>query len=287
MTITEGNVKGEPRHQRPDQRTPGQLAFLWLFTFRWHLLALFLSDLGRSVISRKYDAFTTDNGYSDEPVGDNPVTRAIDAVVRGRDTHIALRQRLDLVTEELVATTLSRRGSGPVRLVSGPVGLGRDLRGVWNRLERLGSRPVDWLEVTGIDLDASGTVLAEASRLARNAGIPLETYQQDMLDAEGLGRVIGGKVDVFNTIGLSTWLDQTGLEETLGAIRSTLAADGVLVVDHWRHHLGSKYVDALEVPARYISDEEFESTLTSCGYVIEDKRVTTNSVVVVYRARPD
>ena len=280
-------ARGTPRHQHPEQRTPQRLALFWLLTFRWHLLALFLSDMGRSMISRKYDAFTTDNGYSDEPVGANLLTRSVDAIVRRRDTHVALRERLELVTSELVESTLSRRGASPVRLVSGPVGLGRDVRRLWERLERLGVRPADWLEVTGVDLDATGTVLAEASWQARRAGVPLETYQHDLLDPEGLGAVVGGTVDVFNTIGLSTWLDQTGLEDVLTAIRSTLAEDGVLVIDHWRRHGGSKYVDALEMPARYVTDEEFEATVVSCGYAIEEKRATANGVVVVYRARPD
>ena len=277
---------GSPRHQPTAQRSPRQLAFWWLRTLRWHLFALFLSDLGRSMITRKYDAFTTDNGYSPEPVGADPVSRTVDAIVRRRDTHVALRQRLDVVTNELVATTLAKRGSGEVRLVSGPVGLGRDLRRSWEQLERLGANPVDWLEVIGVDLDASGTVLSETSRHARRAGIPLETYQVDLLDPPALQRVLGGPVDVFNTIGLSTWLDERSLEQVLATIRSSLAPDGILVIDHWREHRGSRYVQALEMPARYVSDDEFELTLAECGYLIEEKRVSANEVVVVYRARP-
>lgn len=286
MTIDTTRPLGRPRHQTDRQKSPGRLAWSWIVTFRWHLLALFLSDLGRSMINRKYDAFTTDNGYSARPVGGNPVTRAVDSVVRRRDTHVGLRQRLELVTDELVTTTLARRGYGEVSLVSGPVGLGRDLRQTWARLEHLGTAPVDWLDVSGVDIDASGTVLSEASRLAEEQAVPLQTYQADLLDADGLAEVVGGPVDVFNTIGLSTWLDESSLATILESIRSCLSPDGVLIIDHWRQHAGSKYVTALEMPARYVTDDEFEATLEAAGYVIEEKRVTANEVVVVYRARP-
>ena len=285
MTLTQKRPRARHRNATVDK--PGRLAARWFFTFRWHLLALFLSDLGRSMVVRKYDAFTTDNGYRKEPKGSDSVSRFVDGVVRQRDTHVALRQRLEIVTSELVEVSLAKRDPGGVRLVSGPVGLGRDVRQTWSRLDALGTNPAQWLDITGVDLDASGTVLDEASRLAVQDLVPLETYCLDLLDPSGIVDAIGSRADVFNTIGLSTWLDRESLDKLLASIREALMPDGVLIIDHWREHAGSKYVKTLQMPARYVTDAEFETSLRSAGFTIEQKRVTENEVVVVYRVKVD
>ncbi len=279
------NTQHQARHRATRTHGPVTLAARWFLMFRWHLLALFLSDLGRSMVVRKYDAFTTDNGYDAAGRGGNPFTRLIDRIVRSRDTHVALRQRLDIVTSELVEVVLSRRRRGTVRLISGPVGLGRDLRQTWSRLEALGTHPEGWLEVTGLDLDAGGGVLEEASRLASHGRMPLETFRVDLLDSDAVTRTVGEPVDVFNSIGLGVWLDALGFEGLLGSVRSVLETGGVLIIDHWRRHGGSRYVGALQMPARYVTDTEFEAALAGAGFVIEQKRTTPNDIVVVYRAR--
>jgi SAM-dependent methyltransferase len=267
---------------RPSGRR--RLALRWIASFRWHLLVLFLSDLGRSMIDRKYDAFTTDNAYCPAPRGNSRLARMVDGIVRRKDTNVALRQRLEVVSGLLTEAVLTKRPGGPVRLASGPVGLGRDVRQAWARLRSLGTLPAQWLEVVGIDLDASSTVLDEAARLARAEGLPLATRRLDLLEP-GIATDIGGHVDVFNSIGLGVWLDEDQLRSLLWTIHSALADDGILVIDQWRRHGGSKYVGALQMPAHYISDERFESALMAAGFAIEEKRVTENGVVVVYRAR--
>lgn len=288
MTLTTHTAVPKPRHVPERPAGPARLALRWLVTFRWHLLLLFTSDLGRSMITRKYDAFTTDASYSTTASGIGPLGRIVDRIVRARDTHVALRQRLEIVTSEIVEATLAShsRGSDQVRLASGPVGLGRDLRQAWSRLEALNTTPASWLEVVGVDLDPSGTVLDEASRLAAEEIVPLQTYRCDLLHPSGLEERFGGGVDIFLSIGLSTWLDEPGLDSLLTSIRSVLARGGVLVIDHWRTHHGSKYVNALQMPGRYVTDDEFEAALNGAGFAVEQKRVVPNGVVVVYRARP-
>lgn len=286
MTITERDMTAKSsRHLPNSSRPPGRLALKWFLTLRWHLLALFLSDLGRAMVMDKYSAFTTDNGYDPSPHGTNALTRLADSMVRARDTHVALRQRLDIVVSELVESALIARSSGTVRIVSGPIGLGRDVRMAWSRLVALRTSPVDWIEVRGVDLDPSDTVLERASALAADELVPLQTYRVDMLSPDALTACLGRDVDVFNCIGLSTWLDADSLLKLITTLRATLTPNGVLLIDNWRPHQGSKYVDLLEMPARYPTDEQFETALAEAGFEIEQKRVTANDVVVVYRAR--
>jgi hypothetical protein len=273
-----------PQHVvgRPSGRR--RLVIRWIATFRWHLLALFLSDLGSSMIDRKYDAFTTDNAYCPTPKGAGRLGRLVDGIVRRKDTNVALRQRLEIVTGLLTEATLAKRTNGRVRLASGPVGLGRDIRQTWARLRSLGTRPTQWLDVVGVDLDAGSTVLDEATRLATAEGLPLAARRLDLLQP-GIASDIGGRVDVFNSIGLGVWLDEDQLRSLLWTVRSALNSDGILVIDQWRRHRGSRYVGALQMPASYITDERFESALAAAGFAVEEKRATANGVVVVYRAR--
>lgn len=275
---------GQPQHtvERPAGRV--KLAIRWLLTLRWHLFALFASDLGRSMVDHKYDAFTTDNAYDATPRGRGAVPRFVDRVVRGKDTNVALRQRLEIVTGVLTEAVLIKRTGGPIRLASGPVGLGRDIRQTWSRLRALGTRPDLWLELVGVDLDDEGIVLAEAARLAESEDIPLSVHRLDLLRPD-IESAIGGPVDVFNSIGLGVWLDDGQFRNLLWTARTVLADDGVLVIDHWRRHGGAKYVGALQMPARYITDDAFEAALTAAGFIVEEKRATANGVVVVYRAR--
>lgn len=265
--------------------SPSRLAIRWMLTGRWHLLALFASPLGRAMIRSKYDAFTTDAAYDPTPRGSNPVARMIDGIVRRRDTHVALRQRLRIVTEELVDVSLVERGDGPVRIVSAPVGLGRDLRQAWGRLETLGVEPSAWVEAIGIDLDERGTVLERAARLASAEHVPLETHRADLLSRDAIEVVPAGSADVVSSIGLSVWLDDEGLRRLLETARTMLRPGGTLLVDHWRPHGGSRYVGALEMPARYLTDARFETAVSGAGFGIESARSTENGVLAVYRAR--
>ena len=96
---------------------------------------------------------------------------------------------------------------------------------------------------------------------------------------------MGGPVDVFNSIGLGVWLEDDQFRSLLWTARSLLAENGVLVIDHWRRHGGAKYVGALQMPARYITDDAFEAALSAAGFTVDERRATANGVVVVYRAR--
>lgn len=273
-----------PRHTAEFPSSPARLARRWILTGRWHLLALFASELGRAMIRSKYDAFTTDAAYDPTPHGSNPVARMIDGIVRRRDTHVALRQRLAIVSDELVGMSLAGR-NGPTRIVSAPVGLGRDLRQAWQRLDAFGADPAGWIEPIGLDLDESGMVLERAVELAAAAHMPLEPHRADLLSSDGATVVAGGSADIVSSIGLSVWLDDDGLRRLLQNVRTMLRPAGVLLVDHWRTHRGSRYVGALEMPARYRTDDEFEATLVGCGFGIEATRSTENTVLTVYRAR--
>jgi SAM-dependent methyltransferase len=274
------------RHQEVAVSTSRQLAWKWLRQGKVHMPLLFLSNFGRHLITRKYDAFTTDLAYENRAKGSLIAGKLLDRYVLNQSLHEGLRQRLVLVADELVAGIRERAaaGSGPVLVVSGPSGLTRDLITAHGRLQSEFAPPnVEWVAV---DLDHSGEVLDEARRRCAVAGIDLATHKVDLLAPDALGQALGGrKADLFNSIGLTAWLGMEDVERLFASISEALAPGGTFIVDNFHEHSESKYGDAFEMATRYHPDGEFETALRASGFEPVSKRVTANKVNVVYRAR--
>ena len=171
-----------PYHRKVAQTPRRELAHHWMRRGKFWLLPLLLSDYGREIIDHKYDAFVTDRAYENVPSGLlGPVGQLIDYVVLQQDIHVGLRQRLQLVVEESahVVRTLWAQGHPQVRMVSAPCGLARDLRAIWQQLDRPTAAR---LRVHGLDLDERGDVLPTAQTLANAIGMPLRTSRCDLLN---------------------------------------------------------------------------------------------------------
>lgn len=125
------------RHTEAKVSSPGQLVWRLARTGRVHYVGMLLSDYGRQILTRKYDAFSTDRAYTIEPSGKfGPVGKLVDRYVLSFPLHEALRQRLALVVEALVDEVLGRaEGVATVRVLSAPCGLARDVITAAARLE--------------------------------------------------------------------------------------------------------------------------------------------------------
>lgn len=281
---TELNI---PRHAAVAHSSPRQLARRWFKTFRWHLLLLFLSDMGRSIIHRKYDAVSTDRAYNTRPSGRFLVGALIDWYVLRQSLHKGLRQRLKIVVSELVRLTLEYEGRGakPVRIVSGPCGLARDLARTAETLGR-GGPVAGRVEFWGVDLDRSGEALPEAARRVAEQGSALHIQKSDLLAPYVLQEEFADRpVHIFNSIGLTPWLDMDDVKRLFKTAHSLLVPGGALVVDNFHPHAQSKFGPELEMDTRYHPDAVFERALEEAGFVIESRQDTPNHVNVVYTAR--
>jgi hypothetical protein len=273
------------RHADAASASPDELVRRWLRQGKIWLLPLLLSDYGRELIKRKYDALATDRAYENRPSGRlGPIGKLIDWIVLQQDIHAGLRQRLPLVVDEVSkgVTEAWARGLPSVRLVSGPCGLARDLRRAWWSL----GAPTGRLELLGLDLDSSDEVLPAAARLAQAEAVPLQTSRCDLLDHTALAAAVGQPpADVFLCIGLGVWLDPPDLAHLLKGIHQNLTQDGLLIVDNFRAHGASRFAADLEMKTRYHSDVDFERALRESGFAVEVMHETENRVNVVYRCR--
>ena len=273
------------RHADAARTAPGALARRWLRQGKVWLLPLLLSDYGRDIVARKYDAFSTDRAYANRPSGRlGPLGTLLDWIVLRQDNHAGLRQRLELVVDELVLAVASAWATGAesVRVVSAPCGLARDLRRAWDQL----GRPAGRLELLGLDLDASGEVLPAAGRLAAAANVPLRTARCDLLAEGDLARLLGGRpADVFNCIGLTPWLDRPDLDRLLRTLNGAVADDGVLLLDRFCAPRVERFARDLEIHTRYHSQADMLVALADAGFRVEAWRRTSNGISVVYRCR--
>ena len=276
------------RHAETAVSSPGRLVWRIVRRGRLHYPLLLLSDQGRLILQRKYDATVTDRAYANEPHGRlGPIGRVVDAFVLRFPVHEAIRQRLTLVVGALEeAVRVQSAGAGPVRVLSAPCGLGRDVLAVAQRLGQTSSGPdVSW---TGLDIDAGGTVLDETARRAARAGVRIRLLREDLFtDRSALTELVGcdGGFHVVSSIGLASWLDLPDVARLTARFHELTGPGATLLIDNFRRHKHSRLGPLLEIPTRYHDDRGLEAALSAGGWTHVEARPSPNGIAVLWIAR--
>ncbi len=278
------------RHREDVRRSFAALLWKFFWTLRWQYFPLLLSDYGRALVRRKYDAIVTDRAYENRPSGWlGPVGALVDRYVLNFPTHVALRQRLRVVVEELKAAARRRGGSagGEVRILSAPCGLARDLITAASEL-RESDRTLARLRLVGIDLDETGEVLPLAAERARQAGVEITFHTADLFDEARVGALVGEVgFDVVNCIGLIAWLDLPDVERLVRHFRERLlGADGTLIADNFLPHPYVSLGRQLEINSRQHDPAALAATFERAGFFVDRATTTANGANTVYVLRP-
>lgn len=275
------------RHAAFARTPPGRLVLRNCLRGRPQYALLLLSDYGRAILDRKYDAFTTDLAYVKQPSGRlGPIGRLIDRIVLNVDLHVDLRDRLRIVTAALVRVVEARRAAGadPVRVLTAPAGLCRDLIGAVDRLRRLDRGVTQHLDLWAADLDERGDVIPAAERRCGAAGLAVRFCRTDLLDAEAVSTALGGgRFDVINCIGFTPWLTMAEIEHLLQFIsRDLLVAGGFLIIDNFARHSTSHTGPHLEIYTAYQDPALLTAAFDEAGLQIIQQQVTGRGVNTVY-----
>jgi hypothetical protein len=277
------------RHRARATTPPWRLVLRFAARARWEYLLRFPSNYSWMVLRRKYDAFTTDRAYEDRPASWlGPLGEWADRRVLDFPVHVALRQRLEHVAVAL-ADGVERRWrmrGRPVRVLSAPGGLARDLTVAASRLSAAGIEPARAMELHCLDLDVAGDVIPEARRRLEEAGLRATFYREDLLHSTSLPALAesGARFDIINCIGLTAWLDFAEVDGLFALFRSVLADDGTLLVDNWARHPHSAAGDDLEIDTRYHAPQDFASLLERNGLRVRGELRSANGVVTLYSA---
>jgi hypothetical protein len=280
-----------PARHRQAARTPaGRLALRNLLRGRPQYTLLLLSDYGRAILEHKYDAFTTDLAYVKRPSGKlGPIGAFIDRVVLGVDLHADLRDRLGIVTDELVRAVTERReaGVGPVRVLSAPSGLCRDLIQAATALRGQDPAALQDVEWHALDLDERGDVLPEAERRCRAAGLHVRVHRADLFDTAAVRAALADRpVDVVNCVGLTPWLTLGEVERLVGFFaRELIVPGGLLIIDTFARHSTSAAGDHLEIPTQYHAPHVLENRFARHGLGVVRRQTTARRVNTVYTVR--
>jgi hypothetical protein len=286
VTILGGPTRA--RHASGAVSTPGRLVWRIVRTGRLLYPILLLSDQGRMILERKYDAFVTDRAYENAPHGRlGPIGRAVDAYVLRFPVHEAIRQRLPMVVGALEEGVAAQGVAGAaVRVLSAPCGLGRDVLEAASRLRHPGHRVrVAW---TGVDIDESGTVLEETAHRATEAQVPITLLREDLFaDRSALSDHVRheGRFHVVSCIGLASWLDLADLARLTARFRDLAQPGATLLIDNFRRHKHSHLGSKLEIPTRYHVDRDMGSALSAGGWTPIEMRESENGIATLWIAR--
>lgn len=276
------------RHAAFARTPPGRLVLRNLLRGRPQYLPLLLSDYGRAILAHKYDAFTTDLAYVKQPSGRlGPLGRLIDRIVLNVDLHADLRDRLRIVTAELTQTAQERRqdGAGPVRVLTVPSGLCRDLILAFGGLRLGRSSNAEDPDLWAIDLDERGDVIPEAERRCREAELAVRFCRADLLDGDAVRAALGDdpRFDVVNCIGLTPWLTLAEVERLVRFIgQDLLRPGGYLIVDNFARHSTSHTGPHLEIVTAYHDVASLAVAFANAGLTIVRRHVTARRVNTVY-----
>ncbi len=277
---------GPGRHARGPTLSPSRAAWRLLARGRLVHVPLLLSDQARMILERKYDAFTTDRAYENRPHGRlGPVGWAADALVLRFPVHRTLRRRLAIVEDSLVEAGMhaAAAGADPVRILSAPCGLARDVIAAARRLTM-----VPRLHVVGVDLDERGDVLPEAHRRARAGGVEIELLREDLFTTtDSLTERIApsGGFDVVSCVGLCSWLDIDEVRELIARFRELTGPGSVLIIDSWRPDRHARLARELGLPSHYHDPGAFALALELGGFTVDERRSTRRGECIVWIAR--
>jgi SAM-dependent methyltransferase len=199
-----------------------------------------LSDLAREGLERSGSHRFADHIYRNEPSGRGVVGRWLDARLLGLPAVRSFRSRYLAARDEIARTVVARLrdgGTDPIRVLSVPCGIPRELADAAGEIRRqLGELP-DRVEFHGIDLD--GVVLAEACAFAESRG--LRSFRAHQGDALSSSSYPTGMACVTST-GLAEFLDDEEVVQLYAACYRALVPGGLFVSSGMQGRRLSEYL---------------------------------------------
>lgn len=198
-----------------------------------------LSDLAREGLDHSGSHRFADHIYRNQPSGRGAAGHWLDAALLSLPAVRSFRSRYLAARDEMAAVILEglAAGNGPVRVLSAPCGIPRELADAADQVRRrLGTLPPR-VELHGLDLDPA--VLAEARAFMAARGVPsFAVHCGDALSPQSYPRGLAG----ITSTGLAEFLADDELAKLYAACYDALDPGGRLVASGMRRRRLSDYL---------------------------------------------
>jgi hypothetical protein len=181
------------------------------------------SDTGREAITSNGSYRWADHIYVGKPSGRFVIGRYIDRYLLGSRGGRGMRNRFRWVQANVEREVKQRLGAAPVRVLSVPCGMGRDV--MEPVVRALAGTPGDRVELYGLDLDANA--VRDAKALARS--MYLDDSRIRCADAMKPEVYPAGPFDLIVNIGFVNYLNDTEVQWTYRHLLGLLKPGGALL----------------------------------------------------------
>ena len=234
-----------------------------------------LSDLAREGIDHSGSHRFADHIYRNEPSGRGSVGRWLDARLLSLPAVRSFRSRYLAARDEVARVVLERLrigGDEPIRVLSVPCGIPRELADAATEIRRQYGDLPDRVEFHGIDLDAD--VLQDACAFAQGRGLRgFRAHQGDALSAS----TYPGSMSCITCTGLGEFLDDAELSCLYGLCYHALEPGGLFITSGMQSQRLSEYLLRLaEIRTQYRRPDDLMRIMRPWPF--RDVRVRVDSV---------
>lgn len=288
LTLARQRLRARIQHPRTPQ--PVRLAHGLVENGQSRFLPILSSSLAQDILIRGYDARTLERIYSNRPSGDlGLVGQLTDRVVLDLPTHQALRERLEATVGEMCAAVILgvRAGEPEFRVLVAGCGLGAEIAGLAERLQKQNPEAFSRVRCWGVDVDPDGHVLPEAARRARAAGLPTKFIREDLRRRREVSGV-AAQEGPFHLISCLSFSATHSLDETAELVRfyaRILAPGGTLLVDRWEGADKSRVAGGLGIQMRAHGVNAFHTMLREAGLTVDREHHVAEGGCVLVVAR--
>ena len=242
---------------------------------------LSLSDLAQEGIANRGSFRFADHLYRNEPSGRRVVGHYLDALFLQLPAARAFRRRYLCARDALRAGVTSAGGTGPIRILTVPCGIPRDVVEMAMTLERVDPALVRRFVYVGMDIDPEA--LRVAAQFADGGPLNSSFHQGDALRRE---QYPAGRFHVASSTGLGEFLDDAQLGQLFRNVYDVLEPGGVFFTSATASDpLSALLLRIIDLETRYRPKPHLEAVLgvvpwRSVDYVLDPTGLQTFATAV-------
>jgi hypothetical protein len=289
QALTLARQRLRARIQSPSSPKPVRLAHNLVESGQSRYLPILSSPLAQDILCQGYDARTLERVYSNQPVGSTMVSRVADRLILDLPVHNALRERLQAAAGEICAAAVmaARAGEPEFRVLLAPCGLASEMLQVAERLRDGRQEVLDRMRFWGVDPDREGTLLREATRRTRAAGLKAQFIREDLRRHREVAAT-ARREGPFHLVACLCETPKRSLAEVSALVRfyaGVLTAGGTLLIDRWEPAEKSRLSQGLGLRMQHHGAREFNEALRAAGFTIEREHPSGEGGCVLIVAR--